>query len=233
MSADSKIRCGSLTCLGIPKLREMAPKTRWSPTSSSFSCRGTHDLSSDVRPGSMRGFTPPKVMQSLWWRYLAMTEIRVISTILREYLAEIARRAQMEFFRATEPPSPFKRFDGIFSIGRGLNETIRQCPCWLASSSATKLFRIGELTNNGRHLWPESLVLKRNNFLLTSYKRNNPPLNENASDQFHSFRSGKARYRFALHSGICCLVEPGVHSDRPLPESSGPLSSSPILAFRG
>jgi hypothetical protein len=104
--------------LGIPKLREMAAKDALVADIIIISCRGTHDLSSDVKA---------------WinaWLHAQSNAIALVALFgddrdssdnhhLREYLAEIARRAQMEFF-AQPNGLPFKRFDESFPSERGV-----------------------------------------------------------------------------------------------------------------
>jgi hypothetical protein len=103
--------------LGIPKLREIAAKDVLMADIIIISCQGTHDLSPDVKA---------------WinsWVYHQNNAIALVALfgdadgdtrLVRDYLAHVAKRAQMEFF--AQPHSlPFKRFDESFASERGIN----------------------------------------------------------------------------------------------------------------
>jgi hypothetical protein len=105
--------------LGMTKLREMAAKDALIADIIIISCHGTHNLSSDL-----------KAWIDLWidGQSNAIALVGLFGDAgddsdthqVRDYLADVARRAQMEFF--AQPHSlPFKRFDESFASGRGVN----------------------------------------------------------------------------------------------------------------
>jgi hypothetical protein len=105
--------------LGIPKLREIAAKDAVMADIIIISCHGTHDLSPEV-----------KAWIDLWidGQSNAIALVGLFADVdddsdthqVRDYLAHIARRAQMEFF--AQPHSlAFKRFDESFASERGIN----------------------------------------------------------------------------------------------------------------
>jgi hypothetical protein len=103
--------------LGIPKLREMAAKDAMTADIIIISCHGTHELSAEVKA---------------WidsWVYGRSSAIALVALFgdacddcdhnsTRDYLADIARRARMEFF-AQPNDLAVKRFDESIASDRG------------------------------------------------------------------------------------------------------------------
>lgn len=103
--------------LGIPKLREMAAKDAMLADIIIISCRGTHDLSSDVKAwinAWLDGQSNAIALVALFGDHAGPGDNHHV----REYLADVSRRAQMEFF-AQPNALPFKRFDESFASERG------------------------------------------------------------------------------------------------------------------
>lgn len=104
--------------LGIPKLREMAVKDAVLADIIIISCHGTRDVSSDVKA---------------WinsWIYEQSNAIALVALFgdgggysdthqIRPYLADVARRARIEFF-AQPKAIPVKQVAGLFESDRGL-----------------------------------------------------------------------------------------------------------------
>jgi hypothetical protein len=103
--------------LGIPKLREMAAKDALMADIIIISCHGTHELSADVKDwinGWVNGQTNAIALVAL----LGDADNDGDTRNIREYLADVARCARMEFF--AQPNSfPVKRFDESFASDRG------------------------------------------------------------------------------------------------------------------
>lgn len=109
--------------LALPKLREMAAKDALAADIIIISCHGNHNLSSDVKA---------------WinsWLYEQNNAIALVALFsdanpngesqhIRAYLAEVASRAQMEFF-AQPTPAPVKYVEGLFESPRVMNRDDR------------------------------------------------------------------------------------------------------------
>ena len=109
--------------LGIPKLREMAARDALAADIIIISCHGNHNLSSEVRA---------------WinsWLYEQNNAIALVALFsdpnayeenenIRVYLAEVAKRARMEFF-AQPNPVPVKHVDGLFESNRPATRNAR------------------------------------------------------------------------------------------------------------
>jgi hypothetical protein len=103
--------------LSIPKLREMAAKDALMADIIIISCRGAHELSPDVKA---------------WidsWTYGRSNAIALVGLFgkdtedsdnngIRDYLADVAKRARMEFFAQPNALS-FQRFNESFASDRG------------------------------------------------------------------------------------------------------------------
>lgn len=109
--------------LGIPKLREMAAKDALEADIIIISCRGNHNLS----PGLKTWINA--------WVYEPTNAIALVALFgdaslygevhnIRAYLAEIAKRAHMEFF-AQPNPAPVKYVAGLFESERGVKRDDR------------------------------------------------------------------------------------------------------------
>lgn len=109
--------------LGIPKLREMAAKDALAADIIIISCHGTHDLPAEVK---------------VWihsWMHSQGDALALVALFghagpsndnsnIRAYLAEVAKRARMEFF-AQPNPLPVKNVDGLFETDRGAKRDVK------------------------------------------------------------------------------------------------------------
>jgi hypothetical protein len=100
--------------LGIPKLREMATNDALAADIIIISCHGTHDLSMEVTTWINSWIHG----QSNAIALVALFGVDSENNNIRVYLADVAKRAQMEFF-AQPNLLPFKRFEEPFASNRG------------------------------------------------------------------------------------------------------------------
>jgi hypothetical protein len=103
--------------LGIPKLRGMAAKDALMADIILIACHGTHDLSPDVKAWIDSWTCGDSNAIALVALLSDASEDSEINN-MRDYLADVARRAEMEFF--SQPNSlTCKRFDESFLSERG------------------------------------------------------------------------------------------------------------------
>jgi hypothetical protein len=103
--------------LSIPKLREMAAKDALMADIIIISCRGAHELSPDVKAwidSWTDGRSNAIALVGLFGKDIEDSD----NNSIRDYLADVARRARMEFF-AQPNALPFQRFNGSFASDRG------------------------------------------------------------------------------------------------------------------
>jgi len=103
--------------LGISKLREMAVNDALAADIIIISCHGTHELSADVRTwidSWVHGRSSAIALVALFGDACGDRD----NNRIRDYLAEVAGRARMEFF-AQPNDLAIKRFDESIAIERG------------------------------------------------------------------------------------------------------------------
>ena len=104
--------------LGIPKLREMAAKDALNADIIIFSCHGAHDLSADVEAwinAWVHGQSNAIALVALFGADCQDCD----NNSIRNYLAGVARCAQMEFF-AQPNDLAVKRFEQSIASDRGV-----------------------------------------------------------------------------------------------------------------
>ena len=105
--------------LGIPKLREMAVKDALMADIIIISCHGNNNLSADVQTW-INSWSHEKgnsiALVALFGNACDDSDINTV----RDYLADVAKRARMEFF-AQPNAFPVRRFDESLASDRGAN----------------------------------------------------------------------------------------------------------------
>ena len=106
--------------LGISKLREMAVNDALAADIIIISCHGTHELSADVRTWIDSWVTRGSHAIALVGLFSSACDDSNNNGV-RDYLAEVAQRAGMEFF-AQPNDLAIKRFDATIAMERGANQ---------------------------------------------------------------------------------------------------------------
>jgi hypothetical protein len=109
--------------LGIPKLGEMAAKDAVSADIISISCHATHDLSPEVKAW-INSWVQCRSNAIALVGLFGETDAYNDTQNVRGYLAEVARRAGMEFF-AQPNPRPIKQVEGLYEPERGAQRDVK------------------------------------------------------------------------------------------------------------